>query len=224
MFYQLLIFAFLYHTSFVEHVNLIAILDRINPVCNWNRCSVLHNLIQGSLHFLFIRTVKGWGCLVQKQYWWISQDRPGYSYSLFLSTRNMWAFDSNILFEAWLACFIRLRFGFFFSFLLSLRDQLFFAFDKRKSIWYFSCTDHLFFRNIFHIVNDIVLEASVKKNRFLAYDSKTASQVMDVVIFDIHSINQYLTLAGLIESLEKLENCWLSTSGVPNKSYLFAHS
>lgn len=159
--HQLIVPALFNHTSLVKYVNFIAVFYRVNSMCNWYRCPALHDLIQRSLNFLLIGTVQGWCGLVQKQYGGISENSPCDSHSLFLASWNMWTLDTDALVETGLivGCF-----GFisFVSLFLFFWNQFFLTLDERQCVGFFGRVDHIIISSIIHVVNDIVLETTIK--------------------------------------------------------------
>ena len=56
------------------------------------------------------------------------------------------------------------------------------------------------------VVLDVLANCVVEKNRFLTDNSKTGSQVVDVEIPDVDSIDGYLSFIRVVEPLEELVN------------------
>lgn len=67
---------------------------------NNNRSSILHGLLKCDLDLLLGVFVQGGGSLIEKQDLWLSENGSSNSNSLFLSTRELAAFDAALCLES----------------------------------------------------------------------------------------------------------------------------
>ena len=56
------------------------------------------------------------------------------------------------------------------------------------------------------VVLDVVSERVIKENRFLADESKLTSQIVDIEIFDVMTVDGDMSFMRVVKSLEELED------------------
>ncbi len=82
-----------------------------------------------------------------------------------------------------------------------------FALNKREGIRLFCGVSNFFFGCLDAIIFYIFSKRCVEKDWFLTDYSELASEVVDVVVLEVHSVKSDGPFLGEIEPLEKLHNC-----------------
>ena len=75
-----------------------------------------------------------------------------------------------------------------------------------------SGSHNLFSRCSRTVIANVISDCIVKKSRLLTYNSKARAKVMNIIIFNVYSINQDLSILKIIESLKELEDSRLSAT------------
>jgi len=209
----------------MEYEYLIGVSDSVDSVSNSHTSLTCHHSVQRLLNFLLVLAVESWSCFVQKKNIRMAKDHSCNGYSLLLTSWNMWALDTHIFVET---CAVNLflfpinLITFFFLLLLDLdRREVPF---KLLSFWVevtFDSSSHNFFLGCFEsVVLDVFSDSVVEKSWLLADHTKTGSQVVDIIFFNVNAINQDLSFVRIIESLEQLMYGWFSTARRTNKTDL----
>jgi hypothetical protein len=72
------------------------------------------------------------------------------------------------------------------------------------------------------VVSDVLLKGAIKKHRLLPDNSKTRSEIIYIVLFDVLSIQNYGSPILQVKSQKKLNNSRFSTTRRSNKRYFLA--
>ena len=127
----------------------------------------------------------------------LSEDHSRDCYSLLLPSRDVGAFNSNILVKA-LALSVR-------SIVIFLNEpSILEFFDLRVEVRLVGRLPDIVKSGTVQVVLDVVADGIVEKSGLLADDSKGTSEVMDIVVLDIHAVDQYLPAFHVVEPLQQL--------------------
>lgn len=111
----------------------------------------------------------------------------------------MRSLDSHVLVEA-LTMYMR-SFVFLFLGLFGSESNILKFLDFRVEVGLICRSPDILKSGIPYVVLDIVAYGLIEKCRLLADDSKRTSKVMDVVIFYIDAVDQYLPACYIIKTL-----------------------
>jgi len=107
---------------------------------------------------------------------------------------------------------------FFLSLFLQL--QFLISLDESQGIRLFRGIPDFLFSSVIFIVFDILTKRSVEKYRLLTHNSQFTAQIMNIIIFDVLSIDCDFALIWKIKALKQLHNGRFAASWWANKGYL----
>ena len=76
--------------------------------------------------------------------------------------------------------------------------------DEFKSVRYLTCLEDVLFLRVLLGVEDVVSDRIVEEKRFLLHKTKTGSKGVQIVLFNVNSVDENLTKLRVIESVNKL--------------------
>lgn len=79
-------------------------------------------------------------------------------------------------------------------------------FYLRVEVGLVGCPPDILKSGIVDVILDIIADRVVEKSGLLADYSKGASEMMDIIIFDIDTVDQYFPSCYIVEPLQQLVN------------------
>ena len=129
----------------------------------------------------------------------VSKDCSGNGNSLFLTSGDMRPFNANISVKPFSLLL-------FFLFFPNTSFKFLPTFNKGKGIGFGSCISDFLFGSISFVISDILSKRCVKEDWFLTDNTKSTSEIVNIKIFDVDTVDSNLALGGKIESLQKLDD------------------
>lgn len=143
---------------------------------------VLHESIERLLDDFFVLSIEGTGCLIEKENLGLLQDRSGDGESLFLSSGDLTSLGTNLSIETFSGFGeVWINRGVIFIILKVLLNE-------PDSIGLLGSEFDISFSDIFGIVSDVFPDSSVEDDWLLGDDSEVASELSEVVVHDIDSV------------------------------------
>mmetsp|Transcript_135343 Transcript_135343/g.191489 ORF Transcript_135343/g.191489 Transcript_135343/m.191489 type:complete len:216 (+) Transcript_135343:76-723(+) len=209
--------------TLLKHINLITFLNSGEFMSNINGRFTLHQLIDIGLYNLLSLRIQSRGSLIHQQHIRLSQHGSSNSDSLLLTTRNLSTLRTNISIEALtlilqLFLFLLLLITSFFLILISILILLLRynieigSLNEFKSVSDSSSLLHLVITSVRLSVFDVFSNGSIKQSGFLRHNSHFRSQMLQIKLLDIDTIDQNLTLFNIVESEQKLHNSGFSAT------------
>lgn len=203
---QLVMVASLFNLTILHDNNLICISDGAQAVSNHQNCllSALDKLVKSLLHLMFTFSVQSRGCLVENEQFRLTDECTSDSDSLLLPSGELHTtFADNGL---------------------VVQREVLYIMDEVVSVWRFGSFVHhskflfIWFSIKVQTVENVVLDSAWEEHGLLLHDRDVTVVRDRVNIAKVNSVEKNFAFLWVIETLNKLDNWWLSATWSTAKS------